>query len=498
MPGSPANTAAASSANDPKEVGNSDAPATVASSGDHTPRPRLRSAPAGQNRSPSPELPSPSLVQQGSGLINRAVLPTSGEFNPIGGDSNRTDVRVASLIDAPLRSSGVDEDDERRFVAEHPAASDSGGRAVSRVGSSVTSRESHGNPRGLIGRRRERGSLSTYLSKRFRPLRQCEDHSGLARWDCLSFSVRSSLAGHKRKIFDTTRLLVSRVDLQLYRMLREHEPQQTRRIFPRAPGWWRLEWGRFRIVLPLEVSLHRGRLVDAAPNAAVWVEMHQLFLQQLAAGWDLEWVGADGSGQAHILPHSLAEGIIEAGGFAFLPESSRSLEKFLSLHGISADQCTAQRDARSRKWGVIRQTFEMERLPRQVEPSVPKERDVASPDDPLAVANRGARLSDLVTEVLGGAMHLNLERPDVLCAVSSASLQVLQTVDKTRVRVMDLLASVKRHTDPDLFHLQLEQLAGSLPTVALHLIHYFTKAVEQIRSVTDSVSRSVASRQRRE
>ena len=202
MPGSPANTAAAPSANDPKEVGTSDAPAVVASSGDPTPRPRFRSAPAGQNRPSSPDLPSPSLVQQGSGLSNRAVLPSSGEFNPIGGDNNRarrTDAGVASLIDAPLRSSGVNEDDECRFVAEHPAASDSGGRAVSRVGSSVTSRESHGNPRGLIGRRRERGSLSTYFSKRFRPLRQCEDHPGLARWDCLPFNVRSSLAGQERK-----------------------------------------------------------------------------------------------------------------------------------------------------------------------------------------------------------------------------------------------------------------------------------------------------------
>ena len=95
-------------------------------------------------------------------------------------------------------------------------------------------------------------------------------------------------------------------------------------------------------------------------------------------------------------------------------------------------------------------------------------------------------------------MHLNLERPDVLCAVSSASLQVLQTVDKTRVRVMDLLACVQRYSDPDYFYLQLEQLAGSLPTVASHLIHYFTTALEQIRSATDSVSRSGLSHQRRE
>ena len=82
-----------------------------------------------------------------------------------------------------------------------------------------------------------------------------------------------------------------------------------------------------------EVSLRRAELVEAEPNAPTWHEVYQLFLQQLAAGWVLEWAAADGHGQAHRLPNSLALGILDAGGFAFLSPECVSLSNFFPFTG---------------------------------------------------------------------------------------------------------------------------------------------------------------------
>ena len=413
------------------------------------------------------------------------------------------DQRAAALIDAPLQSSPDVGDDECRVVADYPAERDEGGRAVSLPGSSVTSRESRRIPRsGGISKSRSRASFATVFSKRFKALRPCVTHPGLAPWDCLSYAVRSSLAGQERRIFEASRLLVSRVDLQLYQILREHEPQRIRSIFPRAPSWWPGEWGRVPICLPWEVSLYRGRLVEARENDAIWHELYQLFMQQLAAGWDLEWSGAEGNGMAHRLPRSLAGGIVAAGGFAFLPAYSDTLPKFISVHEIPESQCPPQRRARDDAWGVIRRSFEFERSSRDQRPTVSspapqaeivnEERGESSDAfGSLKLAIQGAGLNELASDVMGGSAHLNLERPDVLCAFAAGSARVLQKVEKVRQKASDLLSSVTRDSDPEFFHIQLEQLAGSLPVVASHLSHWFQKSIEEIRSISEMVNRPV-------
>ena len=445
--------------------------------------PHLRSVPP-SNRPPSPDLPSPSRVQLGLGRTAAA-----------GGKQNS---RVASVTAGPSGSSPGDGDDECRFVGEHPAAQDEGGRSVGRLGSSVTSLWSRGDSPGVLGRRRQRGSLASMFSKRFRPLMPSGDHPGLGPWDHLPFAVRSSVAGQERRIFDVSRLLVSRVDMQLYQLLSEFRRQELRRVFPRAPEWWPRDWGRVPVTLPWEVSLRRAQLVAAEPDAPVWHEIYQLFLQQLAAGWDLEWAGADGHGQAHRLPNSLALGILDAGGFAFLAPESVSLSKFLSLHGIHSGRCPPQREARKRAWDAIRRRHDRAQ---PVGPAItPRRPEVAlsSADDPLSLALQGSRLNDLATEIFSGELHLNLARPDILCAFSSAAAQVLMRIEKTRGKLADLLSSVLRDSDPDYFRLQLEQLAGSLPIVSTHVSHYFNQSLEEIRSLAGVVNRSVASLRRRE
>ena len=503
MPSSPERPAGAPAGDPSVQSAEPPTPAPIATPRDSDSRPRIRSAPP-QNHSSSPARPvSQDYPRRGLGQSARPLPVYDSDLTSTGANNRATsprrpsDPRVASRIDAPLQSSRDDGDDDCLIVADHPAASDSGGRNISRIGSSVTSRESRADPRSGIGKRRQRGPLETTFSKRFRALRPCGTHPGLGSWDCLPYPVRSSLAGQERGIFSVSGLLVCRVDLQLYQLLREHQPQQLRAVFPRAPSWWPVDWGRIPICLPWEISFHRGRLVEAADNAAIWYETYQLFLQQLAAGWDLEWTGADGNGVAHQIPKSLAEGIIDAGGFAFLPARSGSLPKFLSLHGIPEHRCPPQRDARSRAWGVIRQAAVMTRPLSQGVVS-PQLSSSASPSGALKSALQGSRLSDLVTDLLGGAMHLNLERPDVLCAFSAGAARVIQKVEGIRKKAADLLASVVRDSDPEYFHVQLEQLAGSLPVASSYLTYWFHKSIEDIRAVSDIGSLPVVSPPKRD
>ena len=116
--------------------------------------PHLRSVPPSSNRPPSPDLPSPSRVQPGRGR-NSSVGSLSSPVGAVLGALPRVSdpgQKVASGADGPLGSSPGDGDDDCRFVAEHPAARDEGGRPVSRIGSSVTSLKSRGNSPGLLGR----------------------------------------------------------------------------------------------------------------------------------------------------------------------------------------------------------------------------------------------------------------------------------------------------------------------------------------------------------
>ena len=98
----------------------------------------------------------------------------------------------------------------------------------------------------------------------------------------------SSSAGQERRIFLKSGLLVGCYDLQLYQVLEEHDSHLVRAVYPRAASWWPSDWGKVPIPLPLEVTLYRRQLVVARDASALWMEVYQLFLEQVAAGWNAE------------------------------------------------------------------------------------------------------------------------------------------------------------------------------------------------------------------
>ena len=341
-------------------------------------------------------MPSPSEVAA-TGVPRRGTVenPRRGDdVRPMTGD----DIRVGVL-------SALDPE----FVADHPIASEAGGVGVITSGSAVTSHQSGRNPGVGIGRRyRSPSSHNTLFSKRFKSLRPVGTHPALGRWDVLPFQVRSSLAGQERRIFSVSGFLVSRLDLQYFQLLREHQPHRLNVIFPKAPSWWPRDWGHLPIMLPWEIGIRKADLC-AAPdeNTAVWQEVYQLFLQQLAAGWDLkwgEWKGRSGNLQ---LPSALAKEMITAGAFAFVSRSSAVFKDFLSLHGTAETQCPLQSSARDGKWQTIRLAYEIERQQVARAPT-------ANPEQDVGAIVRAAGLDSLAFEAMSRSVRLNLSGIPVL------------------------------------------------------------------------------------
>ena len=53
--------------------------------------------------------------------------------------------------------------------------------------------------------------------------------------------------------------------------------------------------------LSIELALYRHELIAADENSAKWREVHLLFLEQIAAGWDLEYCDPNES-KSYLLP----------------------------------------------------------------------------------------------------------------------------------------------------------------------------------------------------
>lgn len=204
------------------------------------------------------------------------------------------------------------------------------------------------------GKKTRRGPKQTAYQRRYLATRPMGKHPRLRAWDVLPTDIRSSLAGQERQIFRSSGLLVSRFDFQLHQTLVDFSVGDLGRTFPAAPLWWPSDWGHLPITLPWEVSLYRSQLVSAGPDDAVWKEVYQLFLEQLAAGWDLLYNHGGAGLRMETLPTSLARAILDAGGFAFCDGhvQSASYRKFLELHSMSGD-LPDQRVAKAQAWQRI-------------------------------------------------------------------------------------------------------------------------------------------------
>ena len=102
-------------------------------------------------------------------------------------------------------------------------------------------------------------------------------------------------------MFARTGLLVTRWDYNLFDVLDEHGGYQLASVFPRAPSYWPAEWGSVSIPLPTKLALYRHELIAADEDSAKWREVHLLFLEQIAAGWDLEYCDPNES-KSYLLP----------------------------------------------------------------------------------------------------------------------------------------------------------------------------------------------------
>ena len=173
--------------------------------------------------------------------------------------------------------------------------------------------------------------------------------------------TRSSLAGQERSIFRSSGFLVSRFDFMAFHTMRNLNADALPQAFPTAPEWWPSEWGHLPVTLPWEFSLRRGDLVKADDDAAVWKEVYQLFLEQLAAGWDLQYLQMEDRSKLEPLPREVANAITHAGGFAFCAAGvpSPSYRKFLDLHPIEGF-VPDQRRAKAEAWKRIERLREAE------------------------------------------------------------------------------------------------------------------------------------------
>lgn len=408
-------------------------------------------------------MPSPSEVVA-TGVPRRGPVENprcgDGDVRPMTGD----DIRAGVL-------SALDPE----FVADHPVASDVGGVGVTPSGSAVTSRQSGRNPDVGIGRRyRSPSSHNTLFSKRFKSLRPVGTHPALERWDVLPFQVRSSLAGQERRIFSVSGFLVSRLDLQFFQLLREHQPHRLHQIFPKAPSWWPRDWGHLPIMLPWEIGIRKADLCAASDeNAAVWQDVYQLFLQQLAAGWDLEWEESKGRSGNLQLPPALAKEMILAGAFAFVSRSSAVLKDFLSLHGIVETQCPLQSPARDGKWQTIRLAYEIESQKVARAPT-------ANPEQDVGAIVRAAGLDSLAFEAMGRSVRLNLSRVPILCALAAAALRTARKMERVRkgsaegARIGDQSTLSARIPGWD-----------ALPSLAENLKRWFDKYLEDIQDLAE-------------
>ena len=154
-------------------------------------------------------------------------------------------------------------------------------------------------------------------------------------------------------MFAKSGYLVTRWDLEIFNSLDELNSARLGIVFPRAPAFWPTDWGSVPIPLPMDLSVYRHALIAADDDSALWQEMYLLFLEQIAAGWDLEF-NEPISNREHLLPQSLAKAILDAGGFFFLPASSKTLQAFRSRHHLNDVAVPVQSAAHHAAWTRIR------------------------------------------------------------------------------------------------------------------------------------------------
>ena len=284
---------------------------------------------------------APQAVEVGGEILPEAFRPVPDEATPV---APQNEIRAERIEPAGFgRGRGV------------LGTRGGGGRGLGPSGPEQRSPFEGRVRKNRGGSRTRRGPKRTAFQRRMTAARPVGRHPLLNPWDLFPVDVRSSYAGQERAIFRTRGFLVSHWDFQMYRMLNTHNVSLVPHVFPIAPLWWPADWGHLPITLPWEVSLNRSLLVSADHDEAVWHEVYQKFLEQLAGGWDLLYSQVDNPADLEALPAELARAIVDVGGFSFCAGSvsSASYKKFLQLHSLSEESVPDQRTAKNTAWKRI-------------------------------------------------------------------------------------------------------------------------------------------------
>ena len=230
-------------------------------------------------------------------------------------------------------------------------------------------------------------------------------------------------------------------------MLNTHNVSLVPTVFPVAPLWWPGDWGHIPITLPWEVSVNRSQLVSADHDDAVWQEVYQKFLEQLAGGWDLLYSQIDDPQKLVALPADLARAIVDAGGFSFCAgsASSASYKKFLQLHAMTEESVPNQRTARATVWARIN-TLQKERKAKQQQQLQAAASTTCDCPEKISRAARRLGVEAQLLEATGGDAPPDVDDAEKMTALASAALTFAITVEDLVDRASAMLQREERRS----------------------------------------------------
>ena len=258
--------------------------------------------------------------------------------------------------------------------------------------------------------------------------------SRLPAWDRLPAAQRGLFAEQERRVFRKSGVLVSHYNMGLYRSMDRYNAGSLLQIFPRPPKWWPGDWGELPVPLPIEVCLHRAKLVAAGEAHPLWTMMHQLFLEQLAKGWDLHVSETPDRAKLAPLPDDLARKLVSRGAFAFaagpprLPSFQLLLERLQWREDIP-DQRVAQAEA----WEAVGPRSARERLASlgNTQPACDCSRRLACAVEKLGLESQ---VADVSYESDVRYLRTEVER---LAAVAAAALNYSMAADRVLAEIKE-------------------------------------------------------------
>ena len=208
--------------------------------------------------------------------------------------------------------------------------------------------------------------------------------------------------------------MLNRWDYNLFDVLDERGGHPLASVFPRAPPYWPGEWGLVPRPLPIELSLYRQELIAADKSSERWREVHLIFLEQIAAGWCLEYCDPTDS-KSHLLRQPIAKAILDVRVFFFLPVASKALPAFRLKHQLNDVAIPDQRAPHQAAWSGIQWARMAERALSHLTPpctpssaAVPEVDAVGSTGEATSTGGPVGRRNELWTSIGAGSIQVEL------------------------------------------------------------------------------------------